>query len=176
MGYARELSIAGYKAFDLMYWGWNSNTLATLCKEWTHLKRPWYWERLKAVKEGDDTVWNGWMASLTRLTWVWTSSGNCWWTGKPGVLQFIGSKSVRHDWATELTLLYQLYCCICQIATHVVSRDFSRCPQVPVTWEIGSPQHTQLNDWTDLNWIVVILFFIIFTLYLIFSKEVLVVL
>ena len=44
-------------------WSWNSNTLATWCKELTHLKRPWCWERLKAAGEGDDRGWDGWMAS-----------------------------------------------------------------------------------------------------------------
>ena len=48
------------------------------------------------------TGWDGWMASQTQWTWVWASSGNWWWTGKPGVLQFMGSQRVRHDWATEL--------------------------------------------------------------------------
>ena len=43
-----------------------------------------------------------WMASLTWWTWVWVSSGNWWWTGKPGVLQSMGSQRVGHDWATEL--------------------------------------------------------------------------
>ena len=52
-------------------WSWNSNTLATLCKELTHLKRPWCWERLKASGEGDDRGWYGWIASLTQWTWVW---------------------------------------------------------------------------------------------------------
>ena len=47
-------------------WSWNSNTLATLCKEWTHWKRHWCWERLKAGGEGDDRGWDGWMASLMR--------------------------------------------------------------------------------------------------------------
>ena len=46
--------------------------------------------------------WDGWMASLTRWTWVWVGSGNWWWTGRPGVLQFMWSQRVRHDWATEL--------------------------------------------------------------------------
>ena len=50
----------------------------------------------------DDWGWDGWMASLTRWTWVWVSSGSQWWTGKPGVLQSMGSQRVRHDWATEL--------------------------------------------------------------------------
>ena len=46
--------------------------------------------------------WNGWMASPTQWTWVWASSGSWWWTRKPGVLQFMGSRRVGHDWATEL--------------------------------------------------------------------------
>ena len=46
---------------------------------------------------------DGWMASSTQWTWVWASSGSWWWTGRPGVLQSIGLRRVRHDWATELT-------------------------------------------------------------------------
>ena len=46
--------------------------------------------------------WDGWMASLTRWTWVWVNSGSWWWTGRPGVLQFMGSQRVGHDCATEL--------------------------------------------------------------------------
>ena len=83
-------------------WSWNSNTLATWCKEVTHWKRPWYWERLKAGGEGDDKGWDGWMASLTQWTWVWVNSGSWWWTGRPGVLQFMELQRVGHDWATDL--------------------------------------------------------------------------
>ena len=43
-----------------------------------------------------------WMASLTQWTWVWASSGSWWWTGKPGVLQSMGSQRVGHNWVTEL--------------------------------------------------------------------------
>ena len=39
---------------------------------------------------------------LTRWTWVWVNSGSWWWTGRPGVLQFMGSQRVGHNWATEL--------------------------------------------------------------------------
>ena len=84
------------------YWSWNSNTLATWFEELTHWKTPWCWERLKAGGEGDDRGWDGWMASLTRWTWVWASSGSWWWTGRPGVLQSMGSQRVRHNWMTEL--------------------------------------------------------------------------
>ena len=71
-------------------WSWNSITLAAWCKELTQWKRPWWWKRLKAG-EGDDRRWDGWMASPTRWTWVWASSGSWWWTGKPGVPQSMGS-------------------------------------------------------------------------------------
>ena len=64
-------------------WSWNSNTLATWCKELTDLKRPWCWERLRAGGEGDDRGWDGWMASLTQWTWVWVNSHSWWWTGRP---------------------------------------------------------------------------------------------
>ena len=83
-------------------WSWNSNTLATWYEELTHLKRPWWWERLRAGGEGDDRGWDGSVASPTQWTWVWINSRNWWWTGKPGMLQFMGLQRVRHNWATEL--------------------------------------------------------------------------
>ena len=70
--------------------------------ELTHWKRPWCWEGLGAGGEGDDRGWDGWMASRTQWTWVWVNSGSWWWTGRPGVLRFMGSQRVGHDWATEL--------------------------------------------------------------------------
>ena len=85
-------------------WSWSSNTLATWCRELTHLKRPWCWERLKAGGEGDNRGRDGWMPSLTQRTWVWVNSGvgdgqGAW------VLQPMGSYRVRHDWATEQQLI-----------------------------------------------------------------------
>ena len=79
-----------------------AETLATWCEELTHLKRPWWWEWLKAGGKGDDRGWDGLMVSLTQWTWIWVSSGSWWWTGRPGVLQSMGSWRVGHDWATEL--------------------------------------------------------------------------
>ena len=76
--------------------------LATSCEELTHWKRPWCWEGLGAGRQGEDRGWDGWMASLTWWTWVWINSGSWWWTGRPGVLRFMGSQRVGHDWATEL--------------------------------------------------------------------------
>ena len=80
---------------------WNSNTLATWCEDLTYLKRPWCWERLKA-EEGDDRGWDGWMASVIHWTWVWVNSRSWWWTGRPGVLQSMGSQRLRNDWATAV--------------------------------------------------------------------------
>ena len=70
-------------------------------KSWLIWKDPdagkdWRWEE-KGMTE-DKMV----MASPTWWTWVWVGSRSWWWTGKPGVLQSMGSQTVRHDWATEL--------------------------------------------------------------------------
>ena len=78
------------------------NTLATSCKELTHWKRPWCWEGLGEGGEGDNRRWDGWVASPTRWAWVCVNSGSWWWIGRPGVLWFMGSQRVGHDWATEL--------------------------------------------------------------------------
>ena len=75
-------------------WSWNSSILATSCEELTHWKRLWCWEGLGTGGEGDDRGWDDWMASLTRCTWVLVNSGSWWWTGRPGVLQFMGCKEL----------------------------------------------------------------------------------
>ena len=69
----------------------------------THWKRRWCWEGLGAGGEGDGRGWDGWMASLTWWTWVWVNSRSWWWTGKPGMLQSMGSQSKTRlsDW-TEM--------------------------------------------------------------------------
>ena len=101
------VSFIGSPSLEVLHWKdwcwyWNSSTLATWGKELTHLKRPWCWERLGAGGEGDDRGWEGWMASPTRWTWVGVNSRSWWWTGRPCMLQFMGSKRVGHNWATEL--------------------------------------------------------------------------
>ena len=68
----------------------------------TYLKRPWYWERLKAGGEGNNRGWDGFMASLIQWTWVWVNSGSCWWTQRPVVLHTMALQRVQHNWATEL--------------------------------------------------------------------------
>ena len=58
--------------------------------------KDWGWE-----EKGQQRM-RCWMASPTQWTWVWVNSGSWWWTGRPGVLQFMGSQRVGHDWVTEL--------------------------------------------------------------------------
>ena len=67
-------------------------------------KLPLCWERLKAAGERDGRGWHDSMASMTQWTWVWASSRSWWWTGKPGVLQSMGSQRAGHDWTTELEM------------------------------------------------------------------------
>ena len=71
-------------------------------KSWLIGKKPWCWERLKAEREGGNRGQDDWMASPTQWTWVWLNSRSWWWTGRPGVLRFMGSQRVGHNWATEL--------------------------------------------------------------------------
>ena len=80
-----------------------TSTLATSWEELTHWKRLWCWARLKAGGKGDYRGWDGWMASLTQWTWVWVNSSSWWWTGRPGLLQPMGSQRLGQDRATELT-------------------------------------------------------------------------
>ena len=86
----------------------------------THWKRLWCWEGLRAWGEGDDRGWDGWMASLTQWTWVWVNSGSWWWTGRTGMLWFMGSQRVGHNWATELNWFY-----ICKKWHWNFRRDYS---------------------------------------------------
>ena len=75
--------------------------LATWRKEPTHWNRPWCWERLKAGGGCGNRRCNGWMASPTQWAWVWARSERWWRTGKPGMLQSMGSQRVGHDLVTE---------------------------------------------------------------------------
>ena len=112
---SKEIKLVKRKSILNIHWkDWSrsSNTLATWCKEPTHWKRPWYWERLKAGGEGDDRGQDGWMASPTQWTWVWINSGSWWWTGRPGVLQSMESQSrttERLNWTEQINLIWK-YC------------------------------------------------------------------
>ena len=114
-----------------IYWAlsmwWNSSTLATSCVAMTHWKRLWCQEGLGARGEGDDRGWDGWVASLTRWMWVWVNSGSWWGTGRPGMLQFLGSQRVGHDWATELNWTSMWW-------TSLVAQMVKNLPAMWETW------------------------------------------
>ena len=83
------------------------NTLAPDVKSWLIWKeKTLMLGKIEGRRRRDDRRWDGWMASPTRWTWVWASSGSWWWTGRPGVLQSMGSQRVRHNWATELNKVH----------------------------------------------------------------------
>ena len=66
------------------------------------MKRPLMLGKIEGRRRRGDRGWDGWMVSPTRWTWVWINHGSWWWTGRPGILQSMGSQRVGHDWATEL--------------------------------------------------------------------------
>ena len=114
-------------------------------KSWL-IGRLWCWEGLGAG-EGDDRGWDGWMASLTWWTWVWVNCGSWWWTGRPGVLRFMGLQGVRHDWATELNWT-ECYILEKEMATHSSTLAW----RIPWTEEPGigySPRGCKESDTTE---------------------------
>ena len=121
----------------------NSNTLATWWEELTHWKRPWCWERLKVGREGDDRGWDGWMASPTQWTWIWASSRRCWRTGKPGVLQPMGSQGVGHDWVTEQLDMFKVNP---YITRHTCPSWFPNLH--PSVWSLGFALNFLLSETT----------------------------
>ena len=139
----KEIS-PGFSLEGLML-SWNSNTLATSCKELTHWKRPWCWEGLGAGGEEDDRGWDGWMASPTRWTWVWVYSGSWWWTGRPGMLQIHGvtkSRTWLSDW-TELNwgigIMWNFLLTLCK-------KSWNAC----LTVIIMNRSKVYLSAWTSL--------------------------
>ena len=96
---------------------------ATWIKELTHSKRPWFWERLRAGREGNGRGWDGLLASPTRGTWVWVHSWSWWWTGTPGMLWSMGSQRVGHDLTTELNCT-ESYSKYAFASSHFASRHF----------------------------------------------------
>ena len=75
-------------------------------KRWLLWKHPDA-EKDWGQEEKGKTGWDVWMASPTQWTWVWVNSGSWWRTERPGVLRFMGSQRVGHDWATELNWIFE---------------------------------------------------------------------
>ena len=83
-------------------WSWNSSYCGHLMQIADSLEKTLMLGKIEGRRRRDDRGWDGWMASPTQWTWVWVNSGSWWWTGWPGVLQFMRSQRVGHDWVTEL--------------------------------------------------------------------------
>ena len=90
-----------FEEIHCWYYLWPPHSKSWLTGKDSDAGRDW-----GAGGEGDDRGWDGWMASLTRWTWVSVNSGSWWWTGRPGVLRFTGLQRVGHDWATDLIWWY----------------------------------------------------------------------
>ena len=116
---------------------------------------------MKVGREGEDIGWDGCMASPIQWAWVWVNYRSWWWTGRPGVLQSIGSQRVGHDWVTELNWTELLTCII--INNHTFSSvQFSSvtqaCPTLcdPMNRSTpGLPVHHQLleSTQTHVHWV-----------------------
>ena len=135
-----------------------SNTLATSCKELTHWKRPWCWEGLGTGGERDNRGWDGWIASPTRWTWVWVNSRSWWWTGRPGVLWFMGSQS--QTWLSDWTDWFpaQTLAAVCMKFTSdlgvlqtfdLVHFHFPFLLGISLRFPLGN--HPQFQRWTHLT-------------------------
>ena len=70
-------------------------------KSWL-IGKTWCWERLRAGGEGDKRGWDGWMASLTRWTWVWVDYGSWWWTACRAAVHGVSECQTRLSNSTEL--------------------------------------------------------------------------
>ena len=92
-----SLPLYNDNGFDLGHTWMVSDAKSWLIGKDSDAGKNWWQE-----EKGDDRGWDGWMASSTQWTWVWVDSGCWWWTGRPGVLWFMGPQRVGRNWVTEL--------------------------------------------------------------------------
>ena len=75
---------------------WPPHVKSWLIGKGSDAGRDWGQEE-KGTTEDEMTGWHHWLDG-----WVWVNSGGWWWIGSPGVLRFMGSQRVGHDWVSEL--------------------------------------------------------------------------
>ena len=83
-------------------WKWKVK-VRSLSRAWL-LVTPWTeaYQAPPSMGFSRQEYWSGVPLPFPRWTWVWVNSRSWWWTGRPGVLRFMGSQRFGHDWATEL--------------------------------------------------------------------------
>ena len=90
----------------------------------------------------DDKGWDGWMGSLTQWTRVWVNSGSWWWTGRPDMLQSMGSQRVGHNWATELNWTEQVFSQMNMKMNQIILKDWG--PQQVIICSAYQPKHLNM--------------------------------
>ena len=129
-------------------WSWSSNTLVTWCKQLTHWKRPWCWERLKAEGEEGDRGQDGWMTSPIQWAWNWAHSGRWWRTGRPGFKESgLTWQLHTHTSLTHTHTHTHTHPSTAQIHVHTYTHTHA-CP-VAQTVKVSKSQ-TWLDDCTDI--------------------------
>ena len=112
-------------------------------KSWL-IGKDWCWEGLGAGGKGDNRGWDGWMASWTQWVWIWVNSRSWWRTGRPGMLRFMGSQRVGHDWMTELNWT-ECYWILKHIATRTYYIAYGTL--LKVMWQAGWEASSEENGY-----------------------------
>ena len=110
----------------------------------THWKRLWCWERLRAIGEGDDREWDGWIALPTHWAWVWANSGRYWRTGKPGLLQSMGLQEFRHDLVTEQQYCFYIHILLNWLWSNIYFHSFTQIASLNLSLM------SQINEFNNL--------------------------
>ena len=140
--------------------------LVICCKQTTHLKNPWCWERLRAEREEGVRGWDGWTASWIQWTWTCANSRRWWGTGRPGVLQSMGLRRVGHNLAMNNKSAPQLR----QSSLMLVSSQVSLIPALSLPWLL-SPQKGLHCSWTVYVYIYVITEYVLFWVCFVFIQS-----
>ena len=119
---------------------WPPHAKSWLIGKDSNAGRDWGQEE-KGTTEDEMAGWH----HLTRWMWVWVNSGSWWWTGRPGVLRFMGSQKVGHDWVTDLIWSDLIYIYINDIFFIHISTDEHLCCLTVVAMENNAAVNMGVN-------------------------------